>query len=306
MRAVAGVDGGGSGTRALLLDEEGREIGYAEGPPGRVAEGGAEAAADAVEETLRAAASAAGAELPLARIRCGLAGAGREEASRAVRAALLERGLSTGVGVGTDVEVAFRDAFGPRGDGALLLVGTGSVAAGRVGGGPLVRVGGWGPLLGDEGSAYRIGLDGLRAVLRAHDGRGPETELRDRLLLAVGSAGPEALVPFAGRASRAEVAALAPEVMRAAKAGDPAARAIAVDAVRELAAHVDGLFRRLGAGPGALAVVLGGGAAGPGGSVGDRLAAALRRAGHEVERRSVRGERGAARTALEELRRGEG
>lgn len=302
MSPVAGVDGGGSGTRALVLDESGRELGSGTGPPGLVRPDAVEAAADAVEEAVRAAAAAAGVELPLVALWCGLAGAGRPEGRGAVEEALEGRGLAREVGVGTDAAAAFRDAFGPEGRGLLLIAGTGSIALGRSSDGETLRVGGWGALLGDEGSGYRIGLEGLRTVLRAEDGRGPATELRDRLLTAADVDEPADLVDYAARADKPTIGALAPEVVRAADVGDEAAVRIVDHAVRDLTAHVEALVRALGTKESTPDVVLAGGLAGPGGPLRDRLTAALRRTGHPVAVRAVRAERGAARIALDEVR----
>src|SRR5439155_1968617 len=60
----------------------------------------------------------------------------------------------------------------------VLVVGTGTVAYGRDAAGRAARAGGWGPLFGDEGGGYWVGCEALRAVARAHDGRGPETALQ--------------------------------------------------------------------------------------------------------------------------------
>ena len=300
MSPVAGVDGGGSGTRALILDEGGAELGSGIGPPGLVVSGRSERAASAVEEAVRAAAGKAGVSLPLAGLWCGLAGAGRADASAAVEEVLAGRGLAARVRVGTDVDAAFRDAFGPEDPGVLLVAGTGSIALGRSSRGGRIRVGGWGPLLGDEGSAYRIGLEGLRAVLRARDGRGPETELA-ALLTDVAEAGadPREIVSFADRAGKSGIGALAPTVLRAAEAGDDEARRIRDEATAELVEAAEAVLRRTGADGGTVEVVLAGGLLGPDGPLGDRVADELRERGRRVDRRPVRPERGAARLALE-------
>ena len=92
--------------------------------------------------------------------------------------------------------------------------------------GEVVQVGGWGQLLGDEGSGYRIGLDGLRAVMRASDGREPRTSLSAAVLDAAGAAEPRDLVGWAARATKGEVAALSVLVAREARNGDPVAARI--------------------------------------------------------------------------------
>ncbi|WP_435616088.1 N-acetylglucosamine kinase, partial [Streptomyces coelicoflavus] len=109
--------------------------------------------------------------------------------------------------------------------GVVLAIGTGSVAVGIGTDGAYARVDGWGPLLGDDGSGARIGTAGLRAALRAHDGRGPATSL---LNAAAGLFGDlERLPARVGRDGNPArtAASFAPEVARAADAGDVVASA---------------------------------------------------------------------------------
>lgn len=299
MSGFGGVDGGGTRSRAIVVDDLGRELGGAVGAAGRVDPASPGRAADAVESVVAAAADAAGVGLPLRVLWCGLAGAGRESARTAVLDALSERGLARRLRVGTDVEVALRDAFDPGEAGILLLSGTGSIALGRGEDGRTARVGGWGPRFGDEGSGYRIGLAAIGAVLRAHDGRGATTALRATVLDAFDVADPEALVPAAGAAAPAEIARLAPDVVRASEQGDEAAHRIVTEAVTELIGHASAARARLEPWDDAPRVALAGGLASPGRPLRERVAAALRREGFRVARRRVRGERGAARLALD-------
>src|SRR5690606_12096698 len=124
------------------------------------------------------------------------------------------------------------------GAGILLIAGTGSSAWARGVDGRTARAGGWGHLLGDEGSGYALGVAALRAVARAHDGRAPSTDLRDAVLRHANVAAPEALIAWAASAAKAEIAALAPCVAEAAAADDAVARAIVDRAARDLADHV--------------------------------------------------------------------
>ena len=183
MDVFVGIDGGGSRATAVATDVEGRELARVEGGPGRIrldAPGtGAHVLADLVDHVIRE----AGARLPAAGLICALAGAGREDARRELAAALLREAVAIRLRVVTDAEAAYQDAFG-GGPGILLIAGTGSIAWGRDADGRTIRAGGWGALLGDEGSGYDLGLRALRAVLHAHDGRGPATGL-------TGTIGPE-------------------------------------------------------------------------------------------------------------------
>ncbi|HSH75109.1 MAG TPA: BadF/BadG/BcrA/BcrD ATPase family protein, partial [Longimicrobiales bacterium] len=217
MSFVIGIDGGGSHTRAVILDERGSEVGRAEATGEVVTERAPGLAADAVAAAARPAARGAGLALPGAVLWAGLAGAGSEAARRAVAREIEAAGLAGRVRVGTDVEAAFHAAF-PEGPGVLLIAGTGSIAWGRSPSGASVRVGGWGRLLGDEGSAFALGMGALRAVARAEDGRAAATTLREGVLGTLGIEAAGALIAWAAGASKAEVAALAAVVTRAAAA----------------------------------------------------------------------------------------
>ena len=141
-----------------------------------------------------------------------------------------------------DGAIALRAAV-PDGPGALIIAGTGSIGYGRDAAGREHRSGGWGYLLDDIGSAYAVGLAGLTVVLRAHDGRDGPTALSGSLLGAWGLAAPDDLIGRVYRLPppREEIAALAPLVAEAARAGDVAAGRImasAGDGLGELAAAV--------------------------------------------------------------------
>jgi N-acetylglucosamine kinase-like BadF-type ATPase len=140
-------------------------------------------------------------------------------------------------------------AGSPDGWGVAVVAGTGSMAYARGADGRTARAGGWGPLLGDEGSGYAIALAGLRAAARAADGRAAATPLTDRLLAACGLTRPEELVGVVYRGGdRATLAALAPVVLDAADSGDAVAGEIATSAAAELAAAAAAAARSLGLG----------------------------------------------------------
>jgi len=168
------------------------------------------------------------------------------------------------VRVDADTRSAFFDAF-DEGPGMLLVAGTGSMAWGRNEGGKEARVGGWGSLLGDEGSGYGIGLEALRRVTRSADGRGPDTGLASAILGALGMERTEQLVGWAAEASKADIAALAPVVAQQSRAGDFVAGEILVEAVEELESHVVALLETLDPWPRPPRVALVGGLVCPGG-----------------------------------------
>lgn len=309
MRLFAGIDGGGTHTRALIVGGEGREIARGEAPGAVATAAHPEAAADAVTQAIGDAMEAAALELitrdasldeiglPLDGLWAGLAGAGNSEASRAVTEVLSGRRLAHRLTVGTDVRAAYEDAF-PDDDGVLLIAGTGSIAWGTVDNGPPIQVGGWGQLLGDEGSGYWIGLRGLQHVMTEHDGRSPVGTMTAALTGACDVGEPDELVPWVNQAAKGDIAALAPLVISAAAAGDSAAEQIVSEAVDALSGLVQGVVSRRVAPDVGVRVVLWGGLIAADGPLAPRVSNALGQAGFEVVERAVDPTMGAARLAL--------
>lgn len=254
----AGVDGGGTRTTLGLATADGRELARRAGPAGLVDPRDPAAAARVVAGLLREAREEAGLTEPPASLCAGLAGVGNPAEREAVRAALVAEGVAGRVCVTTDGDVALEGALA-GGPGILLIAGTGSVAYGRAEDGRVDRCGGWGMIVGDEGSGFAIGRAGLAAAVRAADGRGPRTSLLPRLLEALSLHDPRGIPPWAGRAEKAEVAALAAHVLRAADAGDDVAEGILRREAGELALHAVALAGRLEPWGGAVPVVFHGG-----------------------------------------------
>jgi glucosamine kinase len=256
LRVFAGVEGGATRNTALLMDETGAPLVRVESVPVLIREATADAVVSAIADLVeRARAQAGGA--PLAALCCALTGVGREAERAAVRQALEVRALASHARLVTDAEAALQDAFG-AGPGIVLIAGTGSVAWGRGPDGRTERAGGWGPLLGDEGSGYAIGLAALRAVAATHDGLAPPTTLTGMLLEATGRERPPDLIRWADHASRADIAALAAIVQQQAEQDLTAGRIMAA-AADSLAALVTALERRLGPWPAGTEVAFAGG-----------------------------------------------
>lgn len=238
-----GVDGGGSKTLAVIVDATGRERGRGMAGSSNHEAVGHEQALSALHAAVGQAASAANTELPLAAAWLGLAGV---DHPGDVAALLLQaRALAKTVRVTNDAELLL--AALPRGIGVAVIAGTGSIALGCNTQGESARAGGWGHVMGDEGSGYAIGRDALRAAVRGADGRGPATTLLAGILAAWELPAPEDLLervyqPF----DKTAIASLAPLVLSHADAGDQMARRIVTRAGRELALAVATVGRRLG------------------------------------------------------------
>ncbi|RAL50210.1 hypothetical protein DM860_007884 [Cuscuta australis] len=130
--------------------------------------------------------------------------------------------------------------------GCVLIAGTGSICYGFTEDGREARAAGAGPVLGDWGSGYGIAAKGLSAVMRAHDGRGPETMLTSRILRWLSLSSPEELIRWTyADLSWARIAAIVPVVVSCAEDGDVIANEILNTAVNELAVSVRAVVQRL-------------------------------------------------------------
>jgi len=245
MSFVIGIDGGGTRTTVAVADQDGAERIRQSGPAGLVDPRAPVATVGVLVSVVRQALRDAGAEEPAAALCAGLAGVGDPESRAVVQHALSESGIAERVLVVCDGEIALDGSFG-GGPGLLLIAGTGSIAHGRGEDGRTDRCGGWGMVLGDEGSGYAIGRGALIAALRALDGRGPPTALLDAMMERLGLDDPRAIPSWVGRAQKADVAALVPDVIHLAAAGDSAALAIVDEAAAQQALHAAALVARLG------------------------------------------------------------
>lgn len=166
----------------------------------------------------------------------GLAGVDLSEGLDIVTAWSAEVAFADKLSVANDATLLFA-AGTAEGWGLAVVAGTGSIAFVLDRNGRDARAGGWGYLLGDEGSAYRVGLLALRAACRAADGIGEATALLPALLNRLGSRDPRDLIPavYRGQWDKAAIAGLAPLVQEVSSAGDGVALEIFQEQSRELA-----------------------------------------------------------------------
>lgn len=241
VRAYLAVDGGGTRTRAVIVDDAGRHLGsgVAAGCNHRVV--GAQRALARVRGAVVAASRQAGYAPPFTGAWLGLAGIDGTEDADWIRAHLAP--LAADPRVTNDAELVLAGLGVP---GLALIAGTGSIAIGVDQTGRLVRVGGWGHLIGDEGSAFDIGRRALQVAARMADGRAPRGALLDRVCSYFGVACGGGLIERVyARSAKTTIAALASEVLRAAHAGDRDARAIARAAAGDLTATAVAVVRLL-------------------------------------------------------------
>jgi glucosamine kinase len=225
-----GIDGGGSKT-TCVVGNEAEILGTGAAGPSNVVRVGEERARESLTEAIRQACAAADiSPWDLQKTCIGIAGGGRSEVSSTVRRILAEI-VSGEIEVVGDMITTLEAAFG-AGPGVIVIAGTGSVAYGRNSAGELVRVGGWGYAVSDEGSAHWIGREAVSAGLRAED-EGAKSELLNAVQGVWSLASREQLIVAAN--SRPDFAVLFPTVATQADAGDAVARDVLNRAGRELA-----------------------------------------------------------------------
>ncbi|QDV33595.1 N-acetylglucosamine kinase [Tautonia plasticadhaerens] len=211
---VIGVDGGGTSTEAWLADAGGTVLGRGTAGPSNAKAVGDDRARRALSEAIDSARADAGiGDRPVAVACLGLAGFDRPD-DRARLASWCEQGGWAGRLVPANDGDLVLAAGTPEGFGIALIAGTGSIAVGKAPGGRSARAGGWGPLIGDEGSAYSVALAGLRLVARRFDGRSDrpaEDSLTGGLCEALGVPSPGEIVSvlYGPAWDRARIAGLA-------------------------------------------------------------------------------------------------
>jgi N-acetylglucosamine kinase-like BadF-type ATPase len=237
MSLFLGVDGGQTTTRVVLADEKGRILSQATGGPSNHTEepGGPERLERVIRTTVSSALGAAGAP-PLETAEFAAACFGMTGETE-IKLRILSRFIRT-----PELRVVHDSvnalAAATAGDpGVMVIGGTGSVARGVNSQGREMRVGGWAHIFGDEGSAYWIGREAVRAIVAESDGFGEKTQLTPVLLERLGVPSPVALMAnyYSGKWSHDHLAGLSVWVDEVAQRGDQVARSILQNAGRLLA-----------------------------------------------------------------------
>lgn len=218
MKLFLGVDGGQSSTTALVGDETGRVIAVGRAGPCnhvRTADGRhrfLSAMAACLDDTGHRESRFEAACL-------GFSGGPKDKDALTREIVHAEKFLIT-----NDATTALAGATAGE-PGIVVIAGTGSIALGRNAEGTTARAGGWGYAFGDEGGAFDLVRQALRAILRFEEGWGPKTALRGRLLQATGAGDADDLLHlfYTDEYSRARVASLAPLLDEIALEGDAVA-----------------------------------------------------------------------------------
>ncbi len=237
MRYVVGVDGGGTSCRVAIADLQGRTLGSATGGPANIRTDLQGAHANIMTALTKAAAQAGVSLDHMAEMVAvlGLAGANVGDYAERLVALLGFRDTM----IVSDGRIAVQGALGQE-EGAVGIIGTGSVFAGRFAGQTRL-IGGWGFQIGDLGSGARLGQRLLEETLLAHDGIRPPTPLTHEILASFGG-DPRALVESVVQATPGFYAGFAPLLIAAAEANDPAATAILAAGTRDVERMLDAVM----------------------------------------------------------------
>lgn len=248
---LMGIDGGQTSVKCALANLDGVILGQGQGRGllHLAAPDGAERFVEAIGRAMQAAWEDAGlAKQPLSSLTMGLTGVTSAETPEAKLASELVRKLVTveKIRIENDAVAALMGAHA-GGPGIICIAGTGAITLGQDAHGRLERAGGWGWLLGDEGSAFWIGREALRAALRAQEGLGPPTSLLQAFQhhFQIDQMIQVKRVVFSAEFGAQGFAALAPMVQCAASEGDEVSGEILHQGGNELAAAVLAVARKL-------------------------------------------------------------
>ncbi|NEQ85922.1 MAG: ATPase [Moorea sp. SIO2I5] len=253
---VIGIDGGASKTLCVVLNHQGQVLGRGEADASNYHTVGINTAFASIESAIRLATQQASAKLSIESVTVeamclGLAGVGRPRDREVVRGFVQEllssqtipvtwALLPSTVVICDDALIALVGGVG-KPVGVVAIAGTGSIVFGRNAQGNTKRVGGWGHILGDVGSAYHIAISGLRAAINAYDGCAvtslTATSLQERFTTHFKLSNFNYITDIIYRQGWGvkEIASLAPIVDQAAAEGDHLALSIIEDTVNQLA-----------------------------------------------------------------------
>ena len=182
MNYIIGLDGGGTKTKCIIADETGKPLLETSGGPSGIISKGADKAASNILELISSSINKLNASVEdVTIILAGVAGAGRKFHADQLKSLLLGK-LPAGftkVYIESDARIALEGALAGE-PGAVLIAGTGSVIFGKDNAGKIHRAGGFGKVIGDEGSGYSIGIKTLRLISNMIDSRKTAGKILDR------------------------------------------------------------------------------------------------------------------------------
>ena len=254
MTYFCGWDGGGTKTAVCLTDSGGQVIAESSFGPLNLNGASESTVRETVEQCLTFMSAQPGGLSACGGLVIGMAGVSSQHARAFLENTLASCGYQGRYRLLGDQEIALAGAV--EGPGAILIAGTGSVCLAKNETGDTFRSGGYGYLIDDVGSGYAIGRDILVAAVRAVDGRGKDTCLKQAVFEALNLQDIRGVITwlYAPGTGKKEIASLAPLLLPALKAGDEAALAIAKKAAEDLSELVLTGWRKTGMEDGEIAM----------------------------------------------------
>ncbi|MDR6553324.1 BadF/BadG/BcrA/BcrD ATPase family protein [Paenibacillus qinlingensis] len=252
---AVGLDGGGTKTAVKIVDEKGHVVHtFTSGAINYNGQDEASVAAS-LEEIFRTIADVCGGLSHCAQVCIGAAGVSNPTVITRLEASVRACGYEGGLFITGDQQTALSGAHQSE-IGMILIAGTGSICYGQNELGETHRTGGFGYLIDDEGSGYSIGRDLLSAVVRAHDGRLPETVIANKVYEQLGMTSIQEIIRFVydKQTNKQDIAALAPILTEACELGDGAAWKIVEKSAHSLFELVVPLVEKLSMHEGSLAM----------------------------------------------------
>jgi N-acetylglucosamine kinase-like BadF-type ATPase len=247
---VLGLDGGGTKTTAQLSDLQGTVVAESQGGASNFQIIGIEEAAKTILDLLETCCHTVGCNnSQIGSVVAGLSGAGRVADQQRVAEGIQNVAKKRGVvfqdlSIESDARVALEGAFLGK-QGIILICGTGSIVFAKDEKGSIHRSGGWGRVIGDEGSGYEIGREAFRSVARMMDGRGKKTRLAKMLRSSFGLSTHEDIIRAVYK-EEFDLASAAPLVLRAAQQRDTVAVGILDAAASELVVALQSVLKQMG------------------------------------------------------------
>ena len=249
MKYYIGIDGGGTKTKAVLTDENLTVIGEEIGNASNFLVFDLQDVAKSVYNLINKVCTKTNINRnEVEAILIGTAGAGRKEDARKLVKATLDfaksqNSILNNFYVESDARIALEGAFSGK-IGSILIAGTGSIMFGKDYNNNIHRVGGFGRILGDEGSGFHIGRSGLNAGAKEFDGRGENTSITSLLKSKFNISSSEQLISEIYK-NNFDIPQVAPLVIEAAENGDETCINILNFEIKELIKHISAMREKL-------------------------------------------------------------
>lgn len=246
LKYIIGIDGGGTKTKGYIGDESGNIIAEHISGASNYHAVGIQNTRKAIQDVVSGLCSAAGINIQkVSAVSLGMAGLARKEDRECIDVLMKKIGFESTL-LCSDAYTSLIGAFGGE-RGVVTICGTGSISMGFDAEGNIVRAGGWGHIISDEGSGYYIGCQCLRKIMRIYDGMEEKSLLTGYVLDYLNMKSEEELISYiySKDTGKREVASLSPLVFRASDEGDKIAIGILQRAAESLCEITETVIKKL-------------------------------------------------------------